>query len=63
MVTTFAEMQELGDLAYDLALLFTGDGYAAAVAYQEAVASARAEAEADKVHSHRMFALMRHGQA
>jgi len=60
---TFAEMQELGNLAYDLALLFTGDRYKAAVAYQEAVETARTEThDADRTE-HRMFALMRHGHA
>ena len=40
---TFGEMQQAGDMAFDMAFERTGDGYDAAVAYQAVVMQLRAE--------------------
>ena len=40
---TFAHAQELGDMAFDMVMALTGDGYIAATSYQAVVMRARAE--------------------
>lgn len=41
-MTTFAQIQEVGDLAFELAIAFGGTQYDAATAYQELVADLQA---------------------
>ena len=46
---TFAQVQELGKDAYDLALAMSGDDYVAATAYEEVVADLQAREAATDV--------------
>ena len=48
---TFSQVQELGNIAYDLALAMSGDDYVAATAYEEIVRELQArEMATDAMH-------------